>query len=414
MKRIAIIGGGAAGMIAAYTCATMGASVTLYEKNEKLGRKLRITGKGRCNLTNNCDNRTLMQNVLRNPRFLYSALAHFSAQDTMRLFGELGVPLKTERGNRVFPVSDKATDVVDALWSALRRTGVTILHDTVTAVRAKDGTVHSVHTRTTQKNYDAVIVATGGLSYPLTGSTGDGYRFAQELGHTIVPVKPSLVPVEMVENTCAQMMGLSLKNVCLTLLDTQTQKKLFCEQGELIFTHFGMSGPLVLSASTHMQQAPYSRYRILLDLKPALDSAMLDARLQRELTEQSNRNYSHILEALLPKKMIEPFVAQTGIAPDRKGHSITKQERWRIGALCKEWAFSVKGLRPVAEAIVSAGGVSVAEVNPKTMESKLVKNLYFAGELLDVDAYTGGFNLQLAFSTGYTAAIAAATEEESI
>ncbi len=408
---VAVVGGGAAGMLAAGFAAMQGASVTLYEKNERLGRKLRITGKGRCNLTNDCDRQTLLQNVLRNPRFLYSALSRFDPQDTMRLFESLGVPLKVERGNRVFPTSDRAEDIVDALRRFLVTAGVTVVHQAVTGIVTQNGSVCGVKTATQTVPYDRVIVATGGRSYPQTGSTGDGYRFAQACGHTVIAQKPSLVPLEISGGDCAAMMGLSLKNVTLSLWDTETQKELFCEMGEMLFTHFGMSGPLVLSASTHMTRTPLSRYRIRLDLKPALDEQTLDARLQRELLANANRNYANMLETLLPKKMIDVFVRRSEIAPDRKCHSITRAERQRVLALCKQMEFSVRGMRPITEAIVTAGGVSVSEVDPKTMQSKLVQGLYFAGEILDVDAYTGGFNLQLAFSTAYAAAMAAGSEE---
>lgn len=409
--RVAVVGGGAAGMLAAGIAAMQGASVTLYEKNERLGRKLRITGKGRCNVTNDCDRQTLLQNVLRNPRFLYSALSQFDCQDTMRFFEGLGVPLKTERGNRVFPISDRAEDVVDALRRFLESAGVAVVHRTVTGVATKDGAVCGVKLGTHTEPYDRVLVATGGRSYPQTGSTGDGYRFARECGHTVVAQRPSLVPVEAEERDCGAMMGLSLKNVTLSLWDTETNSALFCEQGEMLFTHFGLSGPLVLSASTHMTKAPLSRYQLRLDLKPALDEKTLDARLQRELSENANRNFSNMLEALLPKKMIDPFVARVGIAPDRKCHSITRTERGSILRLLKQMTFTVRALRPISEAIVTAGGVSVSEVDPKSMQSKCVKGLYFAGEVLDIDAYTGGFNLQLAFSTAYAAGMAAGSED---
>lgn len=409
--RVAVVGGGAAGMLAAGIAAMQGASVTLYEKNERLGRKLRITGKGRCNVTNDCDRQTLLQNVLRNPRFLYSALSQFDCQDTMRFFEGLGVPLKTERGNRVFPISDRAEDVVDALRRFLDSAGVAVVHRTVTGIATKDGAVCGVKLGTHTEPYDRVLVATGGRSYPQTGSTGDGYRFARECGHTVVAQRPSLVPVEAEERDCGAMMGLSLKNVTLSLWDTETNSELFCELGEMLFTHFGLSGPLVLSASTHMTKAPLSRYQLRLDLKPALDEKTLDARLQRELSENANRNFSNMLEALLPKKMIDPFVARVGIAPDRKCHSITRAERGSILRLLKQMTFTVRALRPISEAIVTAGGVSVSEVDPKSMQSKCVKGLYFAGEVLDIDAYTGGFNLQLAFSTAYAAGMAAGSED---
>lgn len=404
---VIVIGAGAAGLMAAGIAAQNGAKVLLLEKNDKVGRKIGITGKGRCNVTNNTDMQGVLQNIPTNQKFLYSALRAFLPQDTMAFFEENGVPLKTERGNRVFPVSDRAQDIVSALRRFNLQAGVKIVTDTVTSLDIEDGRIRAVNTA--QKRYPCrcAIVATGGASYPATGSTGDGYRFAKESGHTVTAIRPSLVPLEIAGRDCKDMMGLSLKNVSLSLSDTETQKEIFFEQGELLFTHFGLSGPLVLSASAHLRKTPLSRYEICIDLKPALDEKTLDLRLQRELCDQANRNYGNVLASLLPQKMIGVFVRRSGIPSDRKANSITKEERKKIGALLKHMTFSVRDFRPISEAIVTSGGVDVGQINPKTMESKLVKGLYFAGEVLDLDAYTGGFNLQIAFSCGVAAGKAA-------
>ncbi len=410
VDRLVVIGAGAAGMMAAIRAAKDGASVLLIEKNEKVGRKIGITGKGRCNVTNNTDLNGILQNIPHNQKFLYSALRAFGAQDTMAFFEDCGVPLKTERGNRVFPISDRAQDIVSALRRALLQNGVELICDTATALEIEDGRICAVRGATKRYPCKAVIVATGGASYPLTGSTGDGYRFAAQTGHRVTEIRPSLVPLEIVGRECADMMGLSLKNVSLSVYDTQEKKQVYDEQGEMLFAHFGVSGPLVLSSSAHLTKQPLSRYELRLDLKPALDEKTLDLRLQRELCEQANRNYGNVLAALLPQKMIGTFVRRSEIPSDRKANSITKEERRRIGALLKNMTFCVKGFRPIAEAIVTSGGVDVTELSPKTMESKRVKGLYFAGEVLDVDAYTGGFNLQIAFSCGVAAGKAAAEQ----
>ncbi len=402
-KRTVVIGAGAAGMMAAGVAAQGGAQVILIEKNEKVGRKIGITGKGRCNVTNDTDLQGVMQNIPTNPKFLYSALRAFSPQDTMAFFESLGVPLKVERGNRVFPVSDRAQDIVSALRRFVLRAGVKIVCDTVTAIDVTDGAVTGVKTQQGYYPCTHVIVATGGASYPQTGSSGDGYRLAKACGHTVTPIRPSLVPLEMAGRDCKEMMGLSLKNVSLSFVDTETDKEVFFEQGEMLFTHFGMSGPLVLSASAHLTKQPLSRYEVRLDLKPALDEKTLDLRLQREFSAQANRNFGNVLSALLPQKMIGTFVRRCGIPADRKANSITKEERHAILSLLKCMTFAVRDFRPIAEAIVTSGGVDVTQINPKTMESKLVKGLYFAGEVLDVDAYTGGFNLQIAFALGHAA-----------
>ena len=399
-----IIGGGAAGMIAAVTAADNGKSVLLIEKGEKCGRKLAITGKGRCNVTNNCTDEDFFANIPVNSRFLYSAYSRFNCQDCMDFFEACGVPLKTERGNRVFPVSDNAHDIVHALEKACRDRGVQIHKgEKVKNILVDDGIVTGVDCGDTIYNAVSVLVATGGKSYPGTGSDGDGYRFAEKLGHTIVPLKPSLVPLVAEESYCTEMMGLSLKNVALTLVDTAKNKNIYTEQGEMLFTHFGVSGPMVLSASSHIPKMERGRYKILIDMKPALDYAALDKRIQRDFAEIPNRLFSNSLSKLLPAKMIPVIVKLSGIAPDKQLNSVTKQERTDLVKLLKSFPVTVKEFRPLSEAIVTSGGIKVSEISPKTMESKLVQGLFFAGEVMDVDAYTGGFNLQIAFSTGVTA-----------
>lgn len=399
-----IIGGGAAGMIAAVTAADNGKSVLLIEKGEKCGRKLAITGKGRCNVTNNCTDEDFFANIPVNSRFLYSAYSRFNCQDCMDFFEACGVPLKTERGNRVFPASDNAHDIVHALEKACRDRGVQIHKDErVKNILVDDGVVTGVDCGDTIYNAVSVLVATGGKSYPGTGSDGDGYRFAEKLGHTIVPLKPSLVPLVAEEDYCTEMMGLSLKNVSLTLVDTAKNKNIYAEQGEMLFTHFGVSGPMVLSASSHIPKMERGRYKILIDMKPALDNTALDKRIQRDFAEIPNRLFSNSLSKLLPAKMIPVIVKLSGIAPNKQVNSVTKQERTDLVKLLKSFPVTIKEFRPLSEAIVTSGGIKVSEISPKTMESKLVQGLFFAGEVMDVDAYTGGFNLQIAFSTGVTA-----------
>ena len=409
MKKIAVIGGGAAGMMAAISCD--GAEVTLFEKNNKPGKKLLITGKGRCNITNNCDVNTLISNIISNPSFLYSAFNRFGTQETMDFFEDNGVALKTERGNRVFPVSDIAEEVVNALKRAATVKGVKISNNNkVVQVQTKNNVASALKQENGQtQSFDAVIIATGGASYPLTGSTGDGYRFAKELGHTVTNLKPSLVPIVTREKWCTQLMGLTLKNITLTLINKKTDLTEYEELGEMLFTHFGVSGPLVLSASSHMSQDPCD-YIIKLDLKPALDTEKLDKRILQDFSQNINKDYLNSLSKLLPAKMIPVMVELSGIDAQKKVNSITKEERLRLCALIKELTITPKSFRPLEEAIVTSGGVSTKEINAKTMESKIIKNLYFAGEVIDVDAYTGGFNLQIAFSTGYTAGFFAGKE----
>lgn len=407
MKRVCVIGGGAAGMMAAYFAACGGAAVTLIEKNDFCGKKINITGKGRCNVTNLCDVAEFIKNVPTNPRFLYKALNNLSPEDTMALFEGFGVPLKVERGRRVFPVSDKAADISAALKNACADAGVKILHGKAQSIQISEGVVAGVSLQGGRTvKCESVVVATGGASYPRTGSDGDGYRFAQSAGHTVTPLSPSLVPLVTKEPWCAECMGLSLKNVNLSFY--RDGKLLYGEQGEMLFTHFGISGPLVLSASSHLGDCDGAEGRI--DLKPALDSETLDKRILRDFEEAKNKDFANSLGALLPQKLIPVVVRQSGIDPHKKINSVTKEERRALVELIKGLKLTVTGKRPIDEAIVTAGGVSVKEINPSTMESKLVSGLFFAGEVIDVDAYTGGYNLQIAFSTGALAGENAAFE----
>ena len=406
-----VVGGGAAGMMAAITAARLGTDVCLVERNPKVGRKLYITGKGRCNVTNHCSPQELLSATPRNGKFLYSAAERTPPSWVEEFFAALGVPLKVERGNRVFPVSDRAADIIDALFRELKRLGVPILQGRVSALDCWEGAVCGVEMGAekglTGLGCKAVILATGGLSYPATGSTGDGYEFARALGHTVVEPRPSLVPLEVPGEDCPRMQGLALKNVQLTVKN-QKGKAVFREQGELLFTHFGLSGPLVLSASAHMRDFAKDRYRCHIDLKPALDEATLDARLVRELTQGANRDMDNLMGALLPRLMIPVVLERAGIPGEKKAHDLTRGERRRLLEQLKDFALDISGPRPVAEAIVTSGGVKVGEVDPRTMASKKVRGLFFAGELLDVDAYTGGFNLQIAWATGRAAGEGAA------
>lgn len=407
-RRVAVIGGGAAGMMAAATAAEYGASVTLYERNDRFGKKLRITGKGRCNVTNDCTMEEFLANVPRNPRFLYAALSAFSTEDTKAHFEALGVPLKTERGRRVFPVSDKAGDIVAAMEKYCRDLGVEMVNRRVSGLAVEEGQVRGVKVNGQIEAYDAVIVCTGGRSYPLTGSDGDGYRFAEQVGHTLVPLRPSLVPIVCAGNTCSRMQGLSLKNVTLRMVDTRSGKTVYEEFGEMMFTHFGITGPLVLSASAHVPDLAPGRYEAQIDLKPALDEKTLNERILSDFSKETNKNFENALDALLPRKMIPLMIEASGIDPLKKVHSVTREERRALIECFKCFRIRPTGFRPIDEAIITSGGVSVKEISPKTMESKLVSNLYFAGEILDVDAYTGGYNLQIAFSTGRLAGMHAA------
>ncbi|MEZ3455043.1 MAG: NAD(P)/FAD-dependent oxidoreductase [Oscillospiraceae bacterium] len=398
-----IVGGGAAGLMAARTAAEHGRKVLLIERNDRVGKKLAITGKGRCNVTNNCSDEEFFANIPVGGKFLYSAYSGFNCYDTMEFFESLGVPLKTERGSRVFPVSDRAGDIVSALERACKKSGVTFLHKRVTEVLAEDNVITGVRCGGDVYNAMSVLIATGGKSYPGTGSDGDGYRFAAALGHTVTPLKPSLVPLVSEEDYCGKMTGLSLKNVAVSVMDTSKNKVVFKEQGEMLFTHFGVSGPLILSASSHIRDMERGRYKILIDMKPALDFQTLDKRLQRDFSENPNRIFANSLSKLLPSKMIPVVVRLSGISPEKQVNSVTKQERTELVTLLKNFPVTVRDFRPLSEAIITSGGVKLSEVNPKTMESKLVSGLYFAGEVLDIDAYTGGFNLQIAFSTAAAA-----------
>lgn len=403
MTDIIIIGGGASGCFGAVHATRLGKSVLLFEPNEKLGRKLRITGKGRCNLTNNSDIQEHMKNIPVNNRFMYSAFSAFNAYDTINFFEEIGVPLKTERGNRVFPVSDNANDIADALVHEMKKSGVKIIHKRVTEIITENNICKGVKAGNETYYAESVLIACGGKSYQGTGSTGDGYRLAESVGHTITEIKPSLVPLVSPDKYCADMMGLSLRNVTLNLYDRE--KIIYSELGEMLFTHFGVSGPLVLSASSHIREMQSGRYKILIDLKPALTPEQLDNRIQRDFSENLNRDFVNGIRKLLPAKLIPVVVRLSGISPEQKVNSITKEQRHKFGEVIKAFPVRISGFRPVEEAIITSGGVSVREINPKTMESKIINRLFFAGEVIDVDAYTGGFNLQIAFSTAYSAVL---------
>ena len=405
---IFVVGGGAAGMMAAITAAENGAQVTLLERNDRLGKKLYITGKGRCNVTNDCAPEDFFPNVPRNPRFLYSAIYAFPPREVMAWFEARGCALKTERGNRVFPQSDKSASVIDALRAELRRLGVRVLQERALDIVTQDGAVCGIETDGGFHKTERVILATGGCSYPQTGSTGDGYRMLEKLGHTIVPPVGSLVPLVEKGYDCKQMQGLALKNVTLRLVN-QKGKTVFEEFGELLFTHFGLSGPVVLSASAHMNEK--DSYTVLLDLKPALDEQKLDLRLLRDFEKFQNRDFENALVELLPRSMIPVIVRRSGIPAEEKVHSITREQRRALLELMKRFPVEIACKAPVEEAIVTSGGVKVSEIEPGTMQSKRVHGLYAAGELLDVDAYTGGFNLQIAWATGRAAGLAAACEE---
>ncbi len=403
---VIVIGGGPAGMMAAGTAAAGGARVLLLERNERLGKKLLITGKGRCNVTNAAAISDFMEQLPTGGRFLYSAFAAFNNEDLRTFLHRNGVETKVERGGRVFPVSDKAADVARVLAAYAGRS-VRLQSRVNRLLMEKGAALGVVLENGRQLTAGRVIIATGGLSYPQTGSDGDGYRFARQAGHTVTPPKPSLVPLETAERWPREAMGLSLKNVRLQALD-QNDKLLFDEQGELLFTHFGLSGPLVLSASAHMRDFGNNRYRIQIDLKPALEPSRLDSRILRDFAAETNKDFINSLDKLLPKKLIPVIVRLSGIDPRKKVNEITRIERQRLVQLLKRLTLTVTRPRPIAEAIITAGGVVTGELSPKTMESRLVQGLYFAGEVIDLDAYTGGYNLQIAFSTGYLAGKSAA------
>lgn len=405
MRNVVIIGGGAAGLMAAITSAqNKDNKVTLLEKNERAGRKLMITGKGRCNVCNNCDTDTLIANIPKNAKFLYSAFSALPPGDLMLLFENWGVPLKTERGNRVFPVSDKAVDIVDALVRTAKKCGVKTIKATAEKILTSEQKVIGVKLSNGDIiPADSVILATGGMSYPLTGSTGDGYKMAKSLGHTVTELKPSLVPLTIHEGFCTHLSGLSLKNVTLSVFEDGKKKPLFSEMGEMLFTHFGISGPLVLSASSHIRYMGKKQYTAFIDLKPALSHEQLDNRILRDFAEFQNKDFANSLDKLLPKSLIPVIVKLSGISGNKKVNQISREERTALCSLIKALPLHITGFRPIEEAIITSGGISVKEIDPKTMESKLVGGLYFAGEIIDVDAYTGGFNLQIAFSTGFLA-----------
>lgn len=414
MKKIAVIGGGAAGMMAAIAAAKSGAKVTLYEKNEKLGKKIFITGKGRCNVTNAADMEELFRNVVTNPKFLYSAFYTFTNRDVMELIEAQGTSLKVERGERVFPVSDQAGDIIDALRKALRTLGVSVFYykeaESLLVEEADQPYVTGILFKDKSKVYaDAVIVATGGISYPSTGSTGDGYRMAEQLGHTVTKLRPALVAMTTKEEYAKELQGLSLKNVQATI--RQGKKKLYDAFGEMLFTHFGVSGPLMLSASSLVgKRLADQPLELRIDLKPALTVEQLDKRILREFEENSHKNFKNALDKLLPQKMIPIVIQLSGIDENKKVYEITKEERGAFLKVLKEFPLTLTGLRGYNEAIITQGGISVKDVNPSTMESKKVKGLYFSGEVMDLDALTGGFNLQIAWSTGYLAGMSAAEE----
>lgn len=399
---VVVIGGGASGMMCSAVAAERSLDVILLEPNKILGRKLRITGKGRCNVTNNCDIKEFLTNIPGDGRFLYSALNRLSPHDTMELFEGLGLKLKTERGNRVFPVSDNANDVAGTLQRYMHRSGVRIERCSAKHILTENSAVVGVQTDEGVIDCRAAVICTGGLSYPLTGSKGAGYKMAQELGHTVTERRPSLVPLESNDEYCAQMQGFSLRNVTLSAFEDG--KLIYKELGEMLFTHFGVSGPLVLSASSHMRNFGKANYTLSIDLKPALDEKKLDARLLRDFEKYANRDFANSLGDLAGKAMIPVLIELSGIPADTKVNSITREQRHALLTLFKNFPVSISGPRPIDEAIVTSGGVSTKEINPRTMESKLISGLHFAGEVMDLDAYTGGFNLQIAWSTAYTAA----------
>ena len=397
-----VIGGGPAGMFAAITAAEQGSKVLLLERNDRLGKKLLITGKGRCNVTNDCSAQEILQNTPRNGRFLYSAMTAYPPEKVKSFFEDRGCALKTERGNRVFPVTDKAQSILDCLQTQLRSSGVTVKTSRVKSITTLDGSVSGVRTQEGFFEARKVILATGGASYPTTGSTGDGYTMAQNLGHTIVPAEGSLVPLETAGTDCQDMQGLSLRNCAVKLLNAKS-KVLYKDFGELLFTHFGVSGPTVLSASCHLKG---EGCRLVIDLKPALEDNKLDERIQRDLEMYKNRSMENALTDLLPRSMIPVVLRRLEIDPEMQANSLTKQKRRAMVELLKAFSVEITGKRPVTEAIITSGGVKVSEIDPKTMESKKVPGLYFAGEIIDCDAYTGGFNLQIAWATAYAAGMA--------
>lgn len=401
MRKIIIIGGGAAGLIASATAAKRGEDVTVIEKNSRPARKVMITGKGRCNVTNACfDLDDLINSVVTNKRFMYSAFSSFMPYDTIALIEEMGVPTKIERGNRVFPESDKAVDIVDALVKNAKQSGVKFVEGTVTSFNTENNVIKSVNLADgTVVDGDAFAICTGGLSYQSTGSTGDGYRLAEGVGHSITDIEPALISLVASNGFVPKLQGLSLRNISIKLLDGE--KEIYSDFGEMLFTHYGVSGPVILSASSHMTHPKEHNYKIVIDLKPALDEQTLDKRIQRDFAENTNKDFINSLSKLLPNKLIPVIVKLSGIEPSEKVNQITKAQRQNLVHLLKNFTVNISDFRPINEAIITSGGVDVKEINPKTMGSKIIDNLFFAGEVIDVDAYTGGFNLQVAFSTGY-------------
>lgn len=404
MRKIIVIGGGAAGLMAAGTAAKNGNKVTVIEKNKILGKKMLITGKGRCNITNACeDTEELINNMTKNSSFMYSAFYGFTNLQTIEFFESIGVETKIERGNRVFPVSDRSQTVVDALIKWAKECGVYTVHDTVRDIaRHGDMVTGVICENRGLLDCDSVIIATGGVSYPKTGSTGDGYKWAESLGHKIIPPSPSLVPLDTVEEWSFPLAGLSLRNISIKVLN-EKNKKVYTDFGEMMFTHTGITGPVILSASAHLRPMEEGKYKVVIDLKPALSEKQLDERIRRDFDKNINKNLDNALDELLPKNLIVPILELSGIDIKKKVNSVTKAERGSVLNTIKNLTLTVKDFAPIEQAIITSGGVNVNEIDPGTMESKLVKNLYFAGEIIDVDAYTGGFNLQIAFSTGYAA-----------
>lgn len=395
---VIVVGGGPAGMFAAITAAEQGSRVLLLERNDRLGKKLLITGKGRCNVTNACSCREVLENTPRNGRFLYSVMENFPPDAVCSFFESHGCQLKTERGNRVFPVSDRSQSILDCLQKQLRKLGVSVQTGRVTEITVKDGAVTGVKTASGEYHASNVILATGGLSYPSTGSTGDGYLLAERLGHTVVETEGSLVPLETVGEDCPDMQGLSLRNVAVKLVN-EKGKVLYKDFGELLFTHFGVSGPTALSASAHLKGA----CKLVIDLKPALEMQKLHDRILRDLDQYRNRTMENALTDLLPRSMIPVVLRRLNIDASLQANSLKKEQRRALAELLKAFSVEISGKRPVSEAIITRGGIQVSQINPKTMESKLIDGLFFAGEIMDCDAYTGGFNLQIAWATAYAA-----------
>lgn len=405
-RKVIIIGGGAAGMMAAVFAANQQDKVYLYEQNQKLGKKLAITGKGRCNLTNHCDIRTVIANTPTNGKFMYSALTAFPPLEVMKFFEERDLKLKTERGNRVFPVSDKASDVIRILTKSLENPNIKIIHQKVKDIMIENQKITGIITEDDQKTFcDKLIIATGGKSYPLTGSTGDGYRFAEKAGHTIMPLRPSLVPLTTEYHFGYDADGLLLKNIAIHIRDKKNNKIIYQDFGEIQLMRYGVTGAVILSASAHMREMSENRYQLEIDLKPALSEEKLDTRLLREIASLKTGIYEDLLRTLMPKALTEDFIKLSGISKKKACSELTKNDRKIILNLLKKLTLTITGFRPIEEAIITSGGVSVKEIDPKTMESKIISGLYFAGEIIDADAYTGGFNLQLAFASGKAAAL---------